>query len=886
MFIPRRVACLVACVVAVIIASAAAAAAAAFSESDAAVDAAEAHAARDLLGGVAGVLSRDTLAHLGAPPVAHHARPDAVGGSPHHHHHHHHEAFVRVRDELHGRLSGAAGTGTGTTGGVADSPPYPPGCMGDTGAGQLLSGNLPLMWRGGIADMGKYAKCDATPDMQFCVLEMKLMCVSDALASRVYPHTLYCNGPSNSNAVGLCYNRTQCPTRRNLTDALLAWSWSNRDAAATAVYPVCFGLEAAYRYPVTHTIPDCNPLLSYVFVDAWCDAKTPLGAAYSDPPRVVAVKACVIGLLLLAAVATAVGLVRRAARGLRADFGDDGTADGNWSMSPCGERERSAGDGRSFMDRLLIGEAPESTVTDRTSERAATRTSYSQIDRGEDLYVVQLAAGAGGGTSGGGGGGGGRDGGDGCCGGCCGESCADACTCHAVTASALGFLDAFDVVSGIKDFLRPMQRQLPTDFFDGMRTAAMVLVVGGHVLYFPFDGFGQYTQNSQDVLDFISSYQAITILPAFLAVDTFFYLSGFLGMFLMAAQLDKIKSPSTLARMPLVVLAYINRYLRLTPTLLMIIAVRVYVLPGTVSGPLSRTFTQDPTYEGCKTDLWASALYVMNTDMTKYSCAPVSWYLDCDMQCFIFVPVWALLCWALRGKVPQWLMPGLLLAGTAALYGVAIWQHPITKRFKEADGKRVVGYIRTVDRATPYAIGVLVAMLCEKGGALVAYLRESKRACYALNIVALVLAVTIWNVTWRLVRTLFRDNQVGPVLDYSGHALYMLWGVPLGLVTMTSLAGFTTVFTRFFGHPFFGVVAKLTYGLYLCHPIVIGYFVAEYHRFHDFERFNYYVTFGGVLLVAAAAAFVLFLLVDRPVGVFCGWLSGLLGVKKGAKKSR
>ncbi|CUG88902.1 acyltransferase, putative, partial [Bodo saltans] len=86
----------------------------------------------------------------------------------------------------------------------------------------------------------------------------------------------------------------------------------------------------------------------------------------------------------------------------------------------------------------------------------------------------------------------------------------------------------FDIVENARDFFTVKARNVgsvDTRFFEGVRTIAMLFVLFGHSLFFP-SLFNYY--NATIPVAYLESYASIGVFPAELAVDTFFYLSGFL----------------------------------------------------------------------------------------------------------------------------------------------------------------------------------------------------------------------------------------------------------------------------------------------------------------------------------------------------------------------
>jgi peptidoglycan/LPS O-acetylase OafA/YrhL len=762
----------------------------------------------------------------------------------------------------------------------------------------LYSANLITFPLGHHADEGQYDACKSFPSMRFCMLSLSLKCVNTHKnVSYTYPNSLFCNGPFGDNGLGVCYNTTQCQNESSFQSQLDTWSNEISPLTKGVYFPTCYLLEVYERgwsnAQVLEFLDSCNYNNSYLMLESWCDAADPISDAERNSDSTLAIKYTLLVVLCFSALATLFGIIRRSHAGWREDFNNDDEVINVTLASQQGRRSQSK-DKMSLLDRLLYGEAELSTSPQDAAqmEEASLNAAGRKSRNDEDFYVTQLTAGdpekafrrtiESGGfdtayddprSS--------RYGNEKSC--CSCDCDSDACW-RSFSSSIVGIFDAFDVLSGLKEFFTPIHGNLPTAYLDGVRTCAMFLVVAGHVIFFPHT-FGSFS-NMNDLKAFFESYQSVTLFPAILAVDTFFWLSGFLSTYLLTRQFDKMKKGKTSImkhKIPAVILAYINRYLRLTVTLAVVIAIAVWVLPTFVDGPLSRIITADPENVGCKPYFWAQITYFFGYDLQKYQCVPWIWYLSVDMVCFAFVPVVVAIDHTLREKnyTLRYVVPILTFLATAFGYGWAIYQHPMIGEFHEGNGQVIFTYGRAADRYTPFAIGALTAFVVNNFPSVVEFFEKSKTACWVSFIFALALAVGIWNFTWSTTKLTYTNpNDLTDALKYGMHSMYMLWGVPLSLTALPALGGYKNFFTRLLSHPFFTVLGKLTYGMYLVHPIVMGYAAAEGYRWVGFHRFQYYVSVGGVFSMSAFIALILFLLIDRPVGKFCTWLTGLFGVKK------
>jgi peptidoglycan/LPS O-acetylase OafA/YrhL len=157
------------------------------------------------------------------------------------------------------------------------------------------------------------------------------------------------------------------------------------------------------------------------------------------------------------------------------------------------------------------------------------------------------------------------------------------------------------------------------------------------------------------------SFQAVA--NGFLSVDSFFFLSGLLAGYLFTKTL-------VAGKRVVIWKAYLGRFLRLTPTYMLALAIYSQLTPHFVPASAFAT-TMNPSLDPCPSYWWTNLLYINNFypengDLGK-GCMGWSWYLANDMQFFLIAPflVLALYKWPKAGFV-LWLATltsGLVSAG-------------------------------------------------------------------------------------------------------------------------------------------------------------------------------------------------------------------------------
>ena len=164
----------------------------------------------------------------------------------------------------------------------------------------------------------------------------------------------------------------------------------------------------------------------------------------------------------------------------------------------------------------------------------------------------------------------------------------------------------FSVSLNLKKFVTRGRDASPLDVLDGVRVLSIFWVILGHSYFYPI-AEGNSIRNITDISQFLKEFLFMVVTSGLLAVDTFFFMSAFLGAYIFLVKSPKQFSPRMLIEVPI---AYFHRYYRLTPLLAFIIYFGAYVIYPLGSGPLG-TETADFTRR-CDSYGWADLLYINN----------------------------------------------------------------------------------------------------------------------------------------------------------------------------------------------------------------------------------------------------------------------------------
>ena len=202
-------------------------------------------------------------------------------------------------------------------------------------------------------------------------------------------------------------------------------------------------------------------------------------------------------------------------------------------------------------------------------------------------------------------------------------------------------------------------------FINGVRVLSLFWVIIGHSFLFNM----MYSSNVLTAMTWTRNIVLQFIYNAEFSVDTFFVLSGLLTTVLFVRQVEKDKKLSP----RLMFLYYIHRYIRLTPTFLLVVAMSINLTPYFGSGPVYPTQQGFETPQCRSTYWWTSILYVGNIVKSDYVCIPVSWYLHNDMQFHWLAPL-ALIPFVIGRKPVGFVVSTILvLVGIGSIAGLLIY---------------------------------------------------------------------------------------------------------------------------------------------------------------------------------------------------------------------
>ncbi|XP_011672918.2 O-acyltransferase like protein [Strongylocentrotus purpuratus] len=422
---------------------------------------------------------------------------------------------------------------------------------------------------------------------------------------------------------------------------------------------------------------------------------------------------------------------------------------------------------------------------------------------------------------------------------------------------------SFSLVSNCKKLLSAKKTKNTMAVLNGLRVLSIFWVMLGHsVQFWAQDRIG----NPLQAIDVILAHMSFgAIYSGSVSVDTFFVLSGFLVGYMTLKAIDK-KALSSAGSW---VMFYFHRWWRLTPVYMAAVGIWALWWPHFGDG---RSVFADSLYDfiqgWCRKQWWTHPLYI-NTlypwpNVLEYSCMGWSWYLACDMQFFIISPIILIVLYK-NGKAGAALITSIFLVSLGSLFGLTWHYGYVTNDQPSYNDNRPdppnadTTYTKPYTRIPTYLIGLVLGYfmfkLKGKKVKMPVYIAVTGWVLALATLFAVVYGV--WSGAYRYV----------PQIEAAIYLTFFRlgWGVGICWIIFACLQGYGGPVGVFLEWSFWIPLARLSYCIYLVHPIVMYSVLLTQQTLFHFTYVSIAYLYVGNVVFSCAAALVLSLLVEGPI---------------------
>ncbi|XP_030746171.1 nose resistant to fluoxetine protein 6-like [Sitophilus oryzae] len=361
---------------------------------------------------------------------------------------------------------------------------------------------------------------------------------------------------------------------------------------------------------------------------------------------------------------------------------------------------------------------------------------------------------------------------------------------------------------------------------NGLKVISMMWIIGGH----HFSMMYVVPSTKADIINQMEwTWRSFYITTAHLAVDTFFYISGFL----LAYQYLKQKCKPLKEHLINLPMLFLHRYLRLTPAVAVIFLLLMGVYQHLGTGPLYNMYLETEQ-ENCRHYWWSYFLYTQNYVNYNEVCLLHTWYLSADFQLFFISPIICIPVAILIKKRFKLVM--LLLIILNILFTIG----PFTLQL-------VLGNFDNLydshSRLNVYFTGFMVgAFMREKSHWKYKFSRRLNVGIWA-GILLMMFGTLL---SYKEMQLLIHNND--PSFMASFIFLRGFWGIGLSWIIYSCHNGHGGIITKILTLKPFQLLNRLTFCMYLTHAFPISYTV--------FRLRTKLVLTEGVILLSALIALV------------------------------
>jgi peptidoglycan/LPS O-acetylase OafA/YrhL len=418
-----------------------------------------------------------------------------------------------------------------------------------------------------------------------------------------------------------------------------------------------------------------------------------------------------------------------------------------------------------------------------------------------------------------------------------------------------------------KLFYSPFNDKDNLKVLNGVRFLSFLLVILGHAY---FNALLVPTSNPGQIPDIVYPLWFQLLLAGFFAVDVFFYLSAFLGTYLMIDKFSKSRM-----NIPLI---YFHRFYRLAPNVFLLIVFAMTFFPYFGSGPIwhdqSEIWIKD-----CYTKFWAFVIFINSVyPGNNVACVGWLWYLSHDMIFFLTLPFQVMIY--LRNRLAGYSFAlFMLFTNIVIVFALTVSKGLGSSVLSDPNLGEYV-YFKPWARFGAYQVGVLLGMLYSeyaKGEkvdgdkSLIGFkVYKSVQISAALRWILYTVGVGLILFILFIVTPDNRNILKEPHYPLSFSAIYNplcrpLYVFGVGLILMGPLVGKGSLIQFLLGSRFYAPWAKISFYGYLVHLFVFTFYFGQMRSSLYLNHKTIMWAYFGVIFMSLVVATLMSVTFEAPL---------------------
>lgn len=414
------------------------------------------------------------------------------------------------------------------------------------------------------------------------------------------------------------------------------------------------------------------------------------------------------------------------------------------------------------------------------------------------------------------------------------------------------FLLAFSIYGNTKKLLKSERSSSGADIpiINGMYVCGTFLVVIYHTYFMPF--FLDFSSHGASLGDYLKDWKFTLLSTMGISIEAYFLFSG---LFLVYPRYRREQKEVKIN----VFRILIRRYLRLCPSMLVILGIIVFV-PLISSGPVWPEIF-GVAAKNTRKWWWTYALMFNNFLEVKDQNFLYLWFIPCLMQITI---IGAILLWIIS-KCQTFGIFLTIATGAACNIALgiltyyrnypptyAIYYYHNREYFEETI------YTSPLSHVFSYGIGMLLGLFMAKNPTL----KWSKTHVTIGWIVSLLMTTGSQFLCYIGYEGLDPDPTLAAIYAATHRTLFSLG---MSWIILACTHGYGGVFAKILGWKAFGILGKLGYFGYLIHYIVITYHVSSTRVPLMYSHYEIFLRFCGYSALTFAGAYVLYITFELPL---------------------